>query len=125
MGRFALDPKAPPRMSPEALARLDAMTDAEVDAAARSDPDNPPMTEDEFDRLAAGRRVQAVRKRTGLSQARFAAAYRINVARLRDLERGRTRPDSALLAYLTVIDREPEVVLRALAAEQIATEIQD
>src|SRR5487761_2068648 len=56
----------------------------------------------------------AVRALTGLSQARFARAYRINVARLRDLEQGRTRPDSALLAYLAVIDREPAAVERAL-----------
>jgi putative transcriptional regulator len=34
---------------------------------------------------------------------------------LRDLEQGRTMPDSALLTYLTVIAREPEAVRRALA----------
>ena len=102
-------------MHPEALARLDAMTDAEIDAASLSDPDNPPLTEDERARMAAARRVQAVRRRTGLSQARFAVEYHINVGRLRDLERGRTRPDSALLAYLTVIEHEPDVVKRVLA----------
>jgi putative transcriptional regulator len=42
MARFTLDPNDPPRMSPEALSRLDAMTDAEVTAAALSDSDNPP-----------------------------------------------------------------------------------
>lgn len=31
-------------------ARLDAMTDADITAAARSDPDNPPMTEEEWAR---------------------------------------------------------------------------
>jgi putative transcriptional regulator len=117
MARFTLDPLNPPRMSAEALARMDAMTDAEITAAALSDPDNPPWTEDEMARVAAARRVQAVRRRTGLSQARFAAEYRINVGRLRDLEQGRTQPDSALLAYLAVIEREPDVVKRVLAAE--------
>lgn len=43
-------------------------------------------------------------------------AYRINVGRLRDLEQGRTQPDSAMLAYLTVIAREREAVERALNA---------
>ena len=57
-----------------------------------------------------------MRARRGLSQAAFARAYRINVARLRDLEQGRTRPDSAVLAYLAVIDEEPDAVRRALAA---------
>jgi putative transcriptional regulator len=115
MARFKLDPNDRPRMSPEALSRLDAMTDAEVTAAALSDSDNPPLTEDELARLAAARRIQAIRQRTGLSQTKFAAEYHINVGRLRDLERGRTRPDSALLAYLTVIEREPDVVKRSLA----------
>lgn len=115
MARFTLDPGNPPRMSPEALARLDAMTEAEITAAALSDPDNPPLTDEELARVAAARRVQAIRRHTGLSQQRFAARYRINVGRLRDLEQGRTKPDSALLAYLTVIEREPDIVKRALA----------
>src|SRR4051794_3717057 len=82
MARFVLDPKLPPQMSASDLARLDSMTEGEVEAAALADPDNPPMTEADLDRLAGARRIQSVRKRTGLSQARFAAAYRINVARL-------------------------------------------
>jgi putative transcriptional regulator len=120
MARFTLDPNNPPRMSPEALARLDAMTDAEITAAALSDPDNPPLTDDELARMCSARRVQAIRGRSGLSQARFAAEYRINIGRLRDLEQGRTLADSALLAYLTVIDLEPGLVKRALASGDAA-----
>jgi putative transcriptional regulator len=116
MARFTLDPANPPKLTASALADLDAMTDADITAAALSDPDNPPWTPDEQARIAAARRVQAIRRQTGLSQARFAAEYRINIGRLRDLEQGRTKADSALLAYLTVIEREPEVVRRALAA---------
>jgi hypothetical protein len=33
-------------------ARLDAMTDEEIEAAAASDPDNPPMTDEELAELA-------------------------------------------------------------------------
>nr|WP_304191888.1 helix-turn-helix domain-containing protein [Phenylobacterium aquaticum] len=80
-----------------------------------ADPDNPPLTEVELDRLESARRVRRARAATGLSQARFAAAFRINIGRLRDLEQGRTQADSALLAYLTVILTEPEAVARALA----------
>ncbi len=115
MARFAVDLDALPPLSPEALARIDAMTDAEIEAAALSDPDNPPLTEDELARMAAGAPIQRIRRRTGLSQAQFAAQYRINLSRLRDLEHGRTRADSALLAYLAVIEREPDVVKRVLA----------
>jgi putative transcriptional regulator len=118
MRRFIFDPNNPPRMSKAARARLDAMTDKEITAAAESDPDNPPLTDEELERVRLARRVQAVRARTGLSQTQFAKVYRINVARLRDLEQGRTQPDSAMLAYLAVIAREPEAVERALQREE-------
>ena len=90
------------------------MTDKELTATAESDPDNPPLTDEELERVRVARWVQAIRARTGLSQPRFAEVYRINVARLRDLEQGRTQPDSAMRAYLTVIAREPAAVERAL-----------
>lgn len=35
------------RLTPEQQLRLDAMTDAEITAAALSDPDNPPITDAE------------------------------------------------------------------------------
>jgi putative transcriptional regulator len=31
--------------------RLDAMTDEEIEAAARSDPDNPPLTEEQLTQM--------------------------------------------------------------------------
>ena len=120
MVRFILDPANPPTLTAEAIARLDAMTDAGITAAAQSDPDNPPLTAAELDRMEAVRRVRQVRALTGLSQARFARAYHINVARLRDLEQGRTQADSALMAYLTVIEREPDAVRRALETGSVA-----
>lgn len=38
-------------LTPRERARLDAMTDAEITAAARSDPDNPPISAAEFKRM--------------------------------------------------------------------------
>ena len=114
MTRFKLDPTNLPKLDSNQAARLDAMTDSELTAQAADDPDNPPLTDDELARIASARRVRAIRAQTGLSQQRFAATYRINLARLRDLEQGRSRADSALLAYLTVIEGEPEAVRRAL-----------
>jgi putative transcriptional regulator len=111
---FILDPSNPPRLTPEQMARLDAMTEAEIEEGARSDPDNPPITEEEFGRAASAALVKSVRAGTGLSQAEFARRFQINAARLRDLEQGRTAADSALAAYLTVIAREPDAVARAL-----------
>lgn len=59
--------------------------------------------------------VQAVRWRSGLSQADFARVYHIDQALLEDLEHGDARPDAALTAYLRVIDHAPEAVREALS----------
>ena len=114
MARFSLDPKNPPRLTPAERRRLERMTDADITAGANADADNKPLTRDELGKLRSARLVRQARQHSGLSQAAFARTYRINVARLRDLEQGRTQADSALLAYLTVIERDPEAVRRAL-----------
>jgi putative transcriptional regulator len=114
MARFSLDPNIAPQLSPAERRRLESMTDAEITAAAKADPDNQPRTSDELGKVRSARVVRQARQHSGLSQAAFAKTYRINVARLRDLEQGRTRADSALLAYLTVIERDPDAVRRAL-----------
>jgi putative transcriptional regulator len=114
MAKFKLDPNDLPVLTEAEAKRLDALTDAQITAAAMSDTDNLPLTAEQAARLEAASIVRGVRARTGLSQDRFAKRYKINVGRLRDLEQGRTKADSALLAYLVVIDREPEAVGRAL-----------
>ena len=64
--------------------------------------------------LAPSIDVRALRKRLGMTQQQFASEFGFSLARLRDWEQGRSRPDGALRAYLTVIDREPRVVRRIL-----------
>jgi putative transcriptional regulator len=113
--RAKLDPKKPRRLSAETKARLDRLSDAQRTANALADPDNPPLTEEELERLSVARAVQRARAATGLSQSAFAKRFRINPSRLQDWEQGRTLPDSAALAYLRVIEREQKVVERALA----------
>ena len=114
--RYRPDPKNPAQLTPEEEAFLDSLTPEDRERLAREDPDNPPSTEEELDRGVAARELRLTREKTGLSQSRFAERYRINLARLRDIEQGRTMPDSAFLAYLKVIAREPEAVDRALNA---------
>jgi putative transcriptional regulator len=60
--------------------------------------------------------VKAIREATGLTQETFAMRYGFNLARLRDLEQKRTRPDSVVRAYLMVIQKNPKAVKDALAA---------
>ena len=58
--------------------------------------------------------VKAIRRRVGLSQARFAARFGFTLSALRNWEQGRRQPDVAARAFLMVISREPEAVRRAL-----------
>jgi putative transcriptional regulator len=115
MPRIALDPQNLPQLTPEQSARLDAMTDAQITAAAMSDPDNPPLTEAELAQVSMQRLVFKARQRTGLNQAQFAKRYRITLGRLRDMEQGRQKAgDTALAAYLQVIAHDPDAVDAAL-----------
>lgn len=59
--------------------------------------------------------VRAVRVRLNLTQEEFSIRFGLTLARVRDWEQGRSSPDSAARAYLTVIEREPKAVARALA----------
>jgi putative transcriptional regulator len=95
-------------------ARVSAMTDAEVVAAAREDEDAPPLTTDQLARMQRVPDVKALRSRLGMTQEQFAHAYRLPIGTVRDWEQGRTRPDAPALALLVVIEREPDAARRAL-----------
>ena len=60
--------------------------------------------------------VKAIRKKLGMSQARFAANFGFGLDAVKNWEQGRRRPEGAARAFLKVIEREPEAVRRALAA---------
>jgi putative transcriptional regulator len=58
--------------------------------------------------------VKAIRRRVGMSQAKFAAAFALNPRTLQQWEQRKAEPDRAVRAYLTVIDRNPAAVVEAL-----------
>ena len=60
--------------------------------------------------------VAAARKKLGLSQDKFAVAFGVSPATVRNWEQGRRHPDGPARVLLRVIDKEPEAVLRALHA---------
>ena len=60
--------------------------------------------------------VRALRETLGLSQTDFAALFGFNVRSLQDWEQGRRRPEIPIRAYLAVIQRAPQAVIRALRA---------
>lgn len=60
-------------------------------------------------------RIWALRKRMKLSRQKFADRFGLDARALQDWEQGRRVPDRSARVLLTVIDREPEAVERALA----------
>ena len=58
--------------------------------------------------------VKGVRSKLGMSQGSFAAQFGISTATLRNWEQGRRAPEGPARVLLTIIDREPEAVRRAL-----------
>lgn len=63
--------------------------------------------------------VKAIRHRLNLTQPKFAATFGFSVGRVRDWEQKRFPVDAPSRILLTVIDREPEAVLRALARDDV------
>jgi len=61
--------------------------------------------------------VKAIRSRLGLSQAEFSRRYAVSQRSLQEWEQGRRRPDGAVRAYLTVIERNPKAVAAALTSK--------
>ena len=90
------------------------MTEEEINAAALSDPDNPPRTPERAARLKRVPQVRVMRRALGMTQEEFSARFRIPLGTLRDWEQGKSEPDQAARAYLTVIARDPEAVRKAL-----------
>ncbi len=93
------------------------MTDEEVEAAALSDPDAQPLTEEDFARMKRIPQVKIIRRAFRLTQEEFASRYRIPLGTLRDWEQGRCEPDQTARAYLKVIAANPEMVQCALQVE--------
>ena len=62
---------------------------------------------------AAGH-IVALRKRMKLSRQKFADRFGLDARAVQDWEQGRRIPDRAARVLLTVIDRDPEAVVRAL-----------
>ena len=97
-------------------AALDAMTDAEAQAAALADPDCPPPRADQsLRRMAQAKRI---RLQLRLSQAEFADRYRIPLPTLVAWERHDSDPDAVAETYLDAIAADPDSLARAVVRER-------
>ncbi|MCO5222130.1 MAG: hypothetical protein M9947_11205 [Thermomicrobiales bacterium] len=102
-------------------AKFDALTEEEIEANALSDPDNPPMTEEELSRMRRVVDARRVRKSLKLTQAQFAETFEIPLGTLRDWEQKGTfiSHNQAAASYLRVIEQNPEAVIEALNAYRL------
>ncbi len=96
-------------MTPDDWKRLHDMTDEEITAAARADPDAQPISPE---RLAAWRPpafCKVIRNNLRMTREVFGRTYGIPPDTLRVWERHEAEPTEVELAYLRLIEREPEV----------------
>jgi putative transcriptional regulator len=100
-------------------AKIGAMTEEEVMAAALSDPDAQPLTRAQLAKVRRVSRVKVLRERLGMTQAEFAEAFHLPITTLRDWEQRRSTPDAPARALLLAIERGPEV-MRRLLKEKVA-----
>jgi len=99
--------------------RLRNMTDEEIEAAALSDPDNPPMTDEELSQMRRVVDAVRVRKALGMTQVQFSETFEIPLGTLRDWEQKRSflsARNQAAASYLRVIEQNPDAVIAALAS---------
>ncbi len=96
-------------------AQLEALTDEEVIAAARSDPDAQPLNPEQLATMRRVSRVKVLRQRLGMTQAEFAQAFHLPITTLRDWEQRRSTPDAPARALLLAIERDPDVMRKLLA----------
>jgi putative transcriptional regulator len=93
---------------------LPRRSDAAIEAAALSDPDNKPRTPEREKKLRRIPQVRVMREALGLTQEEFAVHFHIPLGTLREWEQGKSEPDSCARAYLKVIARNPKAVREAL-----------
>ena len=66
-------------------------------------------------RVAAGPDVKAIRAKTKLTQASFAAKLRVPVATVRDWDQHRRTPDAPARTLLAMVNADPEAALALIA----------
>ena len=114
--RYRHNRRRPARLTAEEEAWLDARSEAEIEAAAATDPDNPPLTAEQLAAPAASSRSPAcgaARAHPGGVRAPLPAAARDGAR----LEQGRSIPDAPARALLHAIDGEPELLARVLGSD--------
>lgn len=94
--------------------RLNTLTDADIEAAAEADLENPLLTDAELKQFRPVPNPKEIRKRLNMTQQQFSQQCELPLGTLRDWEQGTREPDSAAKSYLRVIAKNPQEVIKAL-----------
>ena len=85
------------------------MTDDEINAAAVTDPDNPPLTPEQLAKFRRPHSAKLVRRKLRVDRETFAKTYGIPFETLKSWERYEAEPSPTEIAYLKLIERAPDV----------------
>ncbi len=103
--------------------KVKVLTEKQIMAAAKSDPDNKPLTRAQlkkFKRVNPPKEkdidVQHIRKMLHVTQSEFAGYFGVSLRTIQEWEQHRRIPNTIARNFLKVIERAPEAVLKALAA---------
>lgn len=97
------------------ILHLSKITDEESLQNALDDSDNPPLTDDQLKSLKPVYPTKIIRKKLDMNQEEFSKAFKIPLGTLRAWEQYATTPDATARAYLEVIEKNPEFVMRSLS----------
>ena len=90
------------------------MTEEEIEANALSDPDNPPLADEELARMRRLPDPERIRRRLGLTQAEFAEQFEIPLFDLVAWEQRERWLDGSAITLLRIIEQDPDAVRAAL-----------
>ncbi len=110
------NPGDPPIETDTDLDYVNSLTDEQIAAAIADDPDAAPINFHEISGFTRVVNTSRLRRKLGMTQETFAAAYQIPIGTLRDWEQGRKMPDATARAYLKVIERSAETIAKLLSA---------
>lgn len=96
-------------MTPKDWERLHNMTDEEVTAAALSDPDAQPLTDEQLAGMKPRALCKVIRNKLRMIRTTFSEHYGIPLETLKAWERHEAEPTPTEAAYLKLIEREPEI----------------
>jgi putative transcriptional regulator len=101
--------------------KVKSLTEEQIIAAAKSDPDSQPLTREQlkkFKRVNSPKKVnvKSVREKLHLSQREFADYFGVSVRTIQEWEQNRRIPSATARNFLKVIEIAPLVVQKALAA---------